>query len=110
MITVGLASGFLEPLESTSIYFAPAAIMELIALFPLDGIADADRRAFNEAVDYEYDRIRDFLILHYHATMRDDSPFWDHVRTMTVPLLVAGKTRSVPCRRPHLALRSRPVL
>lgn len=85
VIAVGLASGFLEPLESTSIYLAQAAIMELIALFPLGGIADSDRRAFNGAVDYEYDRIRDFLILHYHVTMRDDSPFWDHVRTMAVP-------------------------
>ncbi len=59
--------------------------MELIALFPLDAIEAADRAAFNTAVDYEYDRIRDFLILHCHATERDDAPFWDHVRTMTVP-------------------------
>jgi tryptophan halogenase len=85
VIAVGLASGFLEPLESTSIYLAQAAIMELIALFPRDSIEAADRAAFNSAVDYEYDRIRDFLILHYHATTRDDSPFWNHVRTMTVP-------------------------
>ena len=85
VVAVGLASGFLEPLESTSIYLAQAAIMEFIALFPLDGVEAADREAFNTAVDYEYDRIRDFLILHYHATTRDDSPFWDHVRTMTVP-------------------------
>ncbi|MDH7971945.1 tryptophan 7-halogenase [Sphingomonas sp. AR_OL41] len=85
VVAVGLASGFLEPLESTSIYLAQAAIIELIARFPLDRIEPADRAAFNAAVDYEYDRIRDFLILHYHATTRDDSPFWDHVRTMTVP-------------------------
>ena len=85
VVAVGLASGFLEPLESTSIYLAQAAIMELIALFPLDQIEAADRTVFNAAVDYEYDRIRDFLILHYHATTRDDSPFWNHVRTMTVP-------------------------
>ena len=85
VVAVGLASGFLEPLESTSIYLAQAAIMEFIALFPLGAVAAADRNAFNTAVDYEYDRIRDFLILHYHATTRDDSPFWDHVRTMTVP-------------------------
>lgn len=85
VVAVGLASGFLEPLESTSIYLAQAAIMELVALFPLDRIEAADRTAFNHAVDYEYDRIRDFLILHYHATTRDDSPFWNHVRTMAVP-------------------------
>lgn len=85
VVAVGLASGFLEPLESTSIYLAQAAIMEFISLFPLEETEAADRAAFNTAIDYEYDRIRDFLILHYHATTRDDSPFWDHVRTMTVP-------------------------
>ncbi len=92
VIGVGLASGFLEPLESTSIYLAQMAITYLIELFPTDGkIQDADRAEFNRLVDMEYDRIRDFLILHYHATTRDDSPFWDHVRTMQVPDSLAGK-------------------
>ena len=86
VIGVGLASGFLEPLESTSIYLAQGAITQLIELFPIGGqIADADRDEFNRMVDLEYDRIRDFLILHYHATTRDDSDFWNHVRTMRVP-------------------------
>ena len=86
VVAIGLASGFLEPLESTSLYLAQGAIEQLVALFPVGGrAADADRDAFNRVVDWEYDRIRDFLILHYHATTRDDSPFWDHVRTMTVP-------------------------
>ena len=86
VVAIGLASGFLEPLESTSIYLAQGAIEQLIALFPIDGrIADADRAEFNRLVDYEYDRIRDFLILHYHATSRDDSPFWNEMRTMKVP-------------------------
>jgi tryptophan 7-halogenase len=92
VIGVGLASGFLEPLESTSIYLAQMAITYLIELFPKDGkIEEADRAEFNRLVDMEYDRIRDFLILHYHATTRDDSPFWDHVRTMQVPDSLAGK-------------------
>lgn len=92
VIGVGLASGFLEPLESTSIYLAQMAITYLIELFPKDGkIENADRAEFNRLVDMEYDRIRDFLILHYHATTRDDSPFWDHVRTMQVPDSLAGK-------------------
>jgi tryptophan 7-halogenase len=92
VVAVGLASGFLEPLESTSIYLAQMAITRLIEMFPINGQIEArDRDAFNRLVDMEYDRIRDFLILHYHATTRDDSPFWDHVRTMRVPDTLAGK-------------------
>ncbi len=86
VVSIGLASGFLEPLESTSIYLAQAAITSLIELFPVAGrIDNADRDEFNRLVDMEYDRIRDFLILHYPATSRDDSSFWNHVRTMEVP-------------------------
>jgi tryptophan halogenase len=85
VVAIGLASGFLEPLESTSIYLVQAAITQLIELFPTGGIDEADRAEFNRLVDLEYDRIRDFLILHYHATTRDDSSFWNHVRTMKVP-------------------------
>jgi tryptophan halogenase len=92
VIAVGLASGFLEPLESTSIYLAQMAITYLIELFPQNGRIDPrDRDEFNRLVDMEYDRIRDFLILHYHATERDDSEFWNHVRTMEVPDTLKGK-------------------
>jgi tryptophan halogenase len=90
-IGVGLASGFLEPLESTSIYLVQGAIAQLIELFPLGAIRSEDRDEYNRLVDVEYDRIRDFLILHYHATTRDDSSFWDHVRTMTIPDSLAEK-------------------
>ncbi len=92
VIGVGLASGFLEPLESTSIYLAQMAITYLIELFPVGGRIDPrDRDEFNRLVDMEYDRVRDFLILHYHATTRDDSEFWNHVRTMRVPDSLEGK-------------------
>ena len=92
VIGVGLASGFLEPLESTSIYLAQMAITYLIELFPEGGrINQRDRDEFNRLVDMEYDRVRDFLILHYNATTRDDSEFWNHVRTMTVPDSLADK-------------------
>ena len=90
-IGVGLAGGFLEPLESTSIYLIQVAIMQLVELFPENPIADIDRDEFNRVVDLEYDRIRDFLILHYHATTRDDTPFWNYVRTMAIPDTLAEK-------------------
>lgn len=91
VVAIGLASGFLEPLESTSIYLVQMAITRLIELFPLDGAIAADRAEYNRLVDMEYDRIRDFLILHYHATRRDDSGFWNHVRTMAIPDSLATK-------------------
>jgi len=92
VIAVGLSSGFLEPLESTSLYLSQMAITYLIELFPIDGLIDPrDRDEFNRLVDMEYDRVRDFLILHFHATTRDDSEFWNHVRTMQVPATLAEK-------------------
>ena len=84
-IGIGLSSGFLEPLESTSIYLIQAAITLLVELFPENRISDIDRDEFNRLIDLEYDRIRDFLILHYHVTERSDAPFWDYVREMEVP-------------------------
>ncbi|MEM1411940.1 MAG: tryptophan halogenase family protein [Pseudomonadota bacterium] len=90
-VAVGLAGGFLEPLESTSIYLVQAAITNLVELLPPDRQYAAERAEYNRILDNEFLRVRDFLILHYHATTRDDSPFWNHVRTMAIPDSLAEK-------------------
>jgi len=84
-VAIGLSSGFLEPLESTSIHLIQVAITNLVEMFPAGGIDPVDADEFNRLMDIEYDRIRDFLVLHYKATERDDTPFWDHCRTMAAP-------------------------
>jgi tryptophan halogenase len=84
-VAVGLSSGFLEPLESTSIHLIHTAISRILNFFPHRGFDDADIAEYNELTRVEYERIRDFLILHYKVTARDDSPFWNYCRTMSVP-------------------------
>ena len=74
-VSLGLAAGFLEPLESTSIHLIQRVIIRLMQMFPLQGITDADRDEFNRQMSDEYYFIRDFIIMHYHVTERDDSAF-----------------------------------
>jgi tryptophan halogenase len=84
-IALGLASGFIEPLESTSIHFMQNGVMWLMLMFPQHGITDSLVRQYNATLRREAEHIRDFIILHYHVTERDDTPFWDYCRTMSIP-------------------------
>jgi len=85
VVCMGLASGFLEPLESTSIHLIQVTIQRLILHFPHLGSVEERRREFNRAAAAEYDYIRDFIILHYHANNRVGEPFWDACRNMSIP-------------------------
>ena len=84
-ISLGLAAGFLEPLESTSIHLIQRGIIRLMQMFPLAGIADADRDEFNQQMSDEYYFIRDFIIMHYHVTERTDTDFWRRCKSMDIP-------------------------
>ncbi len=87
-VAIGLAGGFLEPLESTSIYLIQAAVLDLLHLMPdrRDGGIDPRLSAeFNRLTDWQYERIRDFLVLHYTANRRFGEPLWDFVRSMALP-------------------------
>ena len=85
VVCLGLASGFLEPLESTAIHLIQVTIQRLILLFPHRGDYSHRRDEFNLAAAAEFEYVRDFIILHYHANNRVGDPFWDECRHMSVP-------------------------
>ncbi|MEW9799267.1 tryptophan halogenase family protein [Alteromonas sp. CYL-A6] len=84
-LALGLASGFLEPLESTSIHLIQQGIVRFLRMFPTNGVVQEDIDEFNRQADFDIEHIRDFIILHYHVTNRTDSVFWRHCRQMDVP-------------------------
>jgi len=91
VVALGLAGGFLEPLESTSIHLVQTGIARLMTLFPTRDIADVDIARFNAQMEQEYVDIRDFLVLHYTATERDDSEFWRLCRSIRQPDRLAAR-------------------
>jgi len=92
-VAIGLAGGFLEPLESTSIFLIQAAVTDLVDLIPTRATGIDPRLAaeFNRLFEIHYDRARDFVVLHYAANARVGEPLWDHVRTMALPDTLAHK-------------------
>lgn len=91
VVAIGLSSGFIEPLESTSIHVIQTAISRLLDLLPAGEISEWTRNDFNERTRFEMERIRDFIIFHYHFNQREGEPFWDEVRAMKVPELLQHK-------------------
>ena len=84
-IAMGLASGFIEPLESTSIHLIQKAITRLIQSFPCAGVHETEIAEFNAQMNADTEHIRDFIILHYHVTKREDTRFWHHCKNMSIP-------------------------
>ncbi len=85
VVAIGLSSGFLEPLESTSIHLIQAALVRLLKLFPHNGISEQAIQNYNQETATEIETIRDFIILHYYLNERDDSPFWRDMQNLPIP-------------------------
>jgi tryptophan halogenase len=90
---VGLSSGFLEPLESTSIHLIQSAVSRLMKHFPHEGIKESEVAEYNRQSQIEFEQIRDFIIGHYHLNERSDSDFWKQCRRMSIPASLDHKIR-----------------
>jgi tryptophan halogenase len=91
VVALGLSTGFVEPLESTSIHLIMTGVSRLIHYFPFGGVTESFVDQYNEDLRLEAEAVRDFIILHYHVTDRVDTPFWRQCREMKVPELLARR-------------------
>ena len=92
-LALGLAAGFMEPLESTSLHLIQTAISRFMKYIPSSNAEDQGRESFNRQIALEWEQIRDFLILHYTANSRVGEPFWDDCRSMVLPDTLVAKMR-----------------
>ena len=90
-VAVGLSGGFMEPLESTSIHLIQRAILRIVRMLPAGEISQRDIDEFNDQQFTDMEQIRDFLVLHYKATDRRDTPFWRHCASMEIPASLEHK-------------------
>jgi tryptophan halogenase len=91
VVALGLSGGFVEPLESTSIHLIMTGVSRLIHYFPFGGVTTSFVDQYNQDLRLEAEAVRDFIILHYHVTDRDDTAFWRYCREMQVPELLARR-------------------
>ncbi|WP_076411100.1 tryptophan halogenase family protein [Shewanella sp. UCD-KL12] len=90
-VAIGLSSGFVEPVESTALHLIMASVLRLMKLFPQNEISQANINEYNKQTKEEMERIRDFIILHYKATERDDTAFWRYCHNMPIPDTLAHR-------------------